>query len=77
MLSDAAEILYNIQSLEADETYETIVDYCGQALDATKIAIAAGVELDGTTIKSETKAKDAKKLILQMNTTPTTETQEG
>ena len=76
-LTTACEVLYNIQALETDESYETIVSYCSQALDTAKIAIAAGVELDGSTIKSETKINEAKKLILQKNAPEQTETNEG
>ncbi len=76
-LTDATTVLYNIQALEDDETYETVVDYCNQALTASKIAIAAGVDLDDNTIKSESKTSDAKKLILEMYTPEATESQEG
>lgn len=76
-IAQAADVLYGIQVLEGDESYETVVDYCGQALDATKVAVAAGVKLEDDQIKSEKKVKDAKKLILEMDTTQATETQEG
>lgn len=65
-ISEVAEILYNIQGLEADESYETKLNYCKQALEATKVAIAAGVELEDNQITSEKTAKEAKQLILEM-----------
>ena len=64
-LYDAAGVLYKIQSIGDEATsYEDIVNLCTEGLNATKIAVAAGVKLEGTALSSETKASDAKTLIL-------------
>ncbi len=66
-LQIAVTTLYNIQSLDENVSYETIVTYCNDTLLTTKLAVAAGVELSNDTIYSDEKTKDAKKKILDMS----------
>ena len=77
-LSDAAELLYSIQSLkEHQKYYENIVAYCSQTLETTKLAVASDVKLDNNCIKSAMKSKDAKQLILEKQNSPSNESTEG
>lgn len=75
----AAVILYDMQSLTAEEiTYDTASAYCEEALEAAKIALAAGVVLEDGTISSEETSKEARQYIMEMATASSeTETQEG
>lgn len=75
VMSDAVSTLYNIQGLD-NPSYKEIISYCESALETSKLAVAAGVELDGNKVDSELKSKDAKKLILEKKAPSTTE-QEG
>lgn len=73
----ATNALYNCQGLESP-SYKEIFGSCEEALEASKIALAAGVELDDEKITSKLKPNAAKEKILEKVATPTTETsQEG
>lgn len=73
----ATNTLYNCQRLE-NPSYKEIFESCEAALEASKIAIAAGAKLDDEQITSELKPSDAKAKVLEKVAPATSETnQEG